>query len=251
LADRDAGAGGKRIEETSAVAPASFNDNANEPTNTLDRATRGEPDSSDSLTEAGGSAGALRPAAMFALLNRTKQKVEGWPAVATGEPAVKRQAAIELFDDLCSLGVQLGLSTDSGGAAGLMHDRAQDISRAIKRQPDLVEVLHNAAKAQLNGALPRSKNGWALVCTIGMTEELEGAWRVTVADSTLLPLKVPTIEIPKSVLPQVNSGQHLLLLGRFVRPEAAGDASPNPAAENSQRSAPEGELFRASFSYGM
>ena len=185
----------------------------------------------------------------FSLLMSTKQKVDDWKEVTEAETAVKKEAAISLFNDLCSLGVHFSLAPNGTGATELMRERMQDISRAIKRQPDLVEVLHNAAKAQLNGTLPRSQDGWALVCTIGATQEAGGVWRVMVADSTLLPLQVPTIEIPKSIAPQIISGQRLLLLGRFA-PVENGEQNAEETTDN-DHSAPANDLFRASFSYGM
>lgn len=190
----------------------------------------------------------LSPAGMFALLNRTKKRVDDWKSVAGAQASVKRQAAIDLFDDLCNLGVQLDMSSDSL-VAGRMEERAQDICRAIKRQPDLVEVLHNAAKAQLNGALPRSKNGWALVCTVGEVAEEGDRWQIRVSDPTLVPLDVPRIEIPKQVMPLLNSGQHLLLLGKFVTDSKTESTA--PAENDSERSAGKAgeEVFQASFSY--
>ena len=51
-----------------------------------------------------------------------------------------------------------------------------------------------------------------------------------------------------AVAPHITSGQHLILLGRFVTPE---NQNSGDAAANSQSSAPEADLFRASFSYGL
>lgn len=186
---------------------------------------------------------------VFALLQRTKKKVEDWKDVATAKDTVKREAAISLFEDLASLGAHFSSIPDTPGAPALARDKAQEIARAIKRQPGLTDVIHSAAKAQLNGNLPRSKNGWALVCTVGQILDQDVSWRIMVADSSLLPLDVPTIEIPKSVAPQLTSGQRLLLLGQFILPPSADDAS--ATAENTENAAPGPEIFRASFSYGL
>ena len=241
---------GSSSEDLNAENVARHEDANNPLIATLDQSTMSEEriakEDNASAPASAESTNALSAAEIFVLLRNAKRKVDDWEDVADADPAAKKEAALSLFEDLCALGVQLSLAPEDHAASELMRDLTQEISRAIKRQPDLVEVLHNAAKAQLNGTLPRSQNGWALVCTIGATQEAGGVWRVMVADSTLLPLKVPTIEIPKSVAPQIISGQRLLLLGRFVDPAGADENG-----EQSQLAAPESDLFRASFSYGL
>lgn len=205
----------------------------------------------------GESASASDPpmADVFGLLKRTKEKVDQWPELATAEVAVKREAALSLYTDLASLGAHFSAIPDTPGAPALARDKAQEISRAIKRQPDLIKVIFDAAKAQLSGRLPRPENGWALVCTVGETLDQEDTWRVMVADAPLLPLDVPTIEVPKSVAPLLTSGQRLLLLGTFISAETArADGADGPgttSSENPENAAPGPEIFRASFSYGL
>ncbi|MGN6544834.1 MAG: hypothetical protein ACTHK7_07280 [Aureliella sp.] len=184
---------------------------------------------------------------VFALLKRTKDKVDDWKQVSAADDSAKKDAAISLFEDLASLGAHFSSIPDTPGAPALARDKAQEIARAIKRQPDLAEVLQSADRAQLDGRLPRSKNGWVLVCTVGEFLEQDDSWRMMVADPSLLPLRLPTIEIPKSIAPQLTSGQRLLLLGTFIAPPGTDTTS----AENAQDAAPAPEVFRASFSYGL
>lgn len=233
----------EKDEQSNATGNASDANQAQQPT--VDAAPPAPADASQ-------AADAPKPAEapmadVFALLKRTKDKVDDWKEVSAADDSAKKDAAISLFEDLASLGAHFSSIPDTPGAPALARDKAQEIARAIKRQPDLAEVLQSADRAQLAGRLPRSKNGWVLVCTVGEFLDQDDSWRMMVADPSLLPLRLPTIEIPKSIAPQLTSGQRLLLLGTFVEPPGTDTTS----AENSEDAAPGPEIFRASFSYGL
>ncbi len=166
--------------------------------------------------------------------------------VAPSELSKQAEAIVSLYGDLARLGAQLA-ETDPDALPRPIRNELKEMCLSIKRQPEVLQALSQAVRAQLDKRIPKSRPGWVLVCEIGAVQKQQNVYRVMIADPELARLQLPTIEIPTRVVTAVTEGQKLIMLGRFVDDGTVESSS----SENSTSSAPESELFRASFCYGL
>lgn len=211
---------------------------------------------------------------LFASLSGAKQKIAAWDEpfspeeirLAASDEDLKKKRIIALLDDLAQIGEQLARVSAEGSAIKLLKNDLRDVGRSIVGNADLEKWFHLAVMAQFNG-LTRSTKGRVFLCKVGQLDETESSWHIKPSDDALSRLQLPTIEVAKRLAMQMKTGERLFLLGRMTRGQDANgklesaeseDIASDKRSEGSQdsersleSSAPEAELFQASFSHSL